>query len=461
MQELIAPTNIKFFDSEWNSHSGHTKRGLVELLAAITGIEKEVLVGERDLGELCVAQKMSWAAGRKSTRIEDESYCLLGIFNLHMPLLYGEEEGAFQRLQEEIIRSTADLSILAWTIPRSQLGWESEKFSHPYISSSVNPDEPQLCGMLAKSPNDFSGCGQYQRTHEGGLREFSISNIGLRTRIRLQGITHTENSYSLSLPLHCSIQGVRLGLRLKQVSRLDYLRQDPWQLHSYGDYDRAIFSPSERFLLTHIPKHYFWSGYGLSSVPHTMEILRKHVAQIQPAIQVPQGSLKSKLLLRHPWPTDRYDHEDNLFFVSRDKEHDFGIIDVSFEVTRYEQCAVKATLVTIGWSEGPGRAAQFSLVDHNKWASTLTSIRNRPSEEDYTSGRLADLLKRSHIPRANFVQRQIEGTSLMAVLSIKPERHEREPPYKGVHYNLKISASIMPVGQGPVFEHLTWSSFPD
>lgn len=89
------------------------------LLSYITNIDPLVLYGERDLAEVCVAQKMSWAAGRTSIRVEDNSYCLLGIFDLHMPLLYGEEEKAFQRLQEEIIRSTADLSILAWTLPRS------------------------------------------------------------------------------------------------------------------------------------------------------------------------------------------------------------------------------------------------------------------------------------------------------------------------------------------------------
>lgn len=119
LQELIAPAHIKFFDAAWNTAPDRTKSGLVALLSYITNIDPLVLYGERDLAEVCVAQKMSWAAGRTSIRVEDNSYCLLGIFDLHMPLLYGEEEKAFQRLQEEIIRSTADLSILAWTLPRS------------------------------------------------------------------------------------------------------------------------------------------------------------------------------------------------------------------------------------------------------------------------------------------------------------------------------------------------------
>ena len=59
---------------------------------------------------------MSWAATRKTTRIEDTAYSLLGIFDINMPLLYREEHKAFHRLQEEIIWSTPDLSLLAWTV---------------------------------------------------------------------------------------------------------------------------------------------------------------------------------------------------------------------------------------------------------------------------------------------------------------------------------------------------------
>jgi hypothetical protein len=50
------------------------------------------------------------------------AYSLLGIFNINMPLLYGEEERAFTRLQEEIIRTSLDLSIFAWRLPSVSMG---------------------------------------------------------------------------------------------------------------------------------------------------------------------------------------------------------------------------------------------------------------------------------------------------------------------------------------------------
>ncbi|KAF4629228.1 hypothetical protein G7Y89_g8916 [Cudoniella acicularis] len=57
---------------------------------------------------------MSWESRRVTTRIEDQTYFLLGLFGVHMPPLYGEGENAFMRLQLEIINKTDDDSILAW-----------------------------------------------------------------------------------------------------------------------------------------------------------------------------------------------------------------------------------------------------------------------------------------------------------------------------------------------------------
>ncbi|KAK3685281.1 hypothetical protein B0T22DRAFT_346422, partial [Podospora appendiculata] len=61
-----------------------------------------------------VAQKMSWASRRLTKRIEDGAYSLLGIFGVHMPLLYGEGRRAFFRLQLEIMGVCDDQSIFAF-----------------------------------------------------------------------------------------------------------------------------------------------------------------------------------------------------------------------------------------------------------------------------------------------------------------------------------------------------------
>ena len=61
-----------------------------------------------------LAAKMSWASGRTTTRIEDIAYSLMGLFEVNMPLLYGEGRNAFTRLQHEIVKITDDESIFAW-----------------------------------------------------------------------------------------------------------------------------------------------------------------------------------------------------------------------------------------------------------------------------------------------------------------------------------------------------------
>ncbi|KUJ11110.1 HET-domain-containing protein, partial [Mollisia scopiformis] len=111
LQELLAPKNLIFFSSTWRRIG--TKEELYGPLATITGIEPEILQGE-DLQAVSVATRMSWAAKRETTRTEDMAYCLLGIFDINMPLLYGEGKRAFFRLQEEILKANSDQSIFAW-----------------------------------------------------------------------------------------------------------------------------------------------------------------------------------------------------------------------------------------------------------------------------------------------------------------------------------------------------------
>ncbi|KAK2043744.1 HET-domain-containing protein [Colletotrichum somersetense] len=112
LQELIAPDHVEFYDQEWNDIG--TKLSLGDLIHKATGIRRDMLSGHLPLALASVAERMSWASTRKTSRLEDMAYCLLGIFDIHMPLLYGEGSRAFNRLQQEILRMTEDLSILLW-----------------------------------------------------------------------------------------------------------------------------------------------------------------------------------------------------------------------------------------------------------------------------------------------------------------------------------------------------------
>ncbi|EJF59955.1 HET-domain-containing protein, partial [Dichomitus squalens LYAD-421 SS1] len=112
LQELIAPHRVIFLSKDWDTIG--TKHTLVDVVEEMTGIPCEVLSHMKPLDEFSVAQRLSWASRRQTTRAEDQAYSLLGIFDINMPPLYGEGDRAFRRLQEEIVRRFPDQSLFAW-----------------------------------------------------------------------------------------------------------------------------------------------------------------------------------------------------------------------------------------------------------------------------------------------------------------------------------------------------------
>jgi hypothetical protein len=98
LQELIAPNYVEFFSKEMNCLGDKTS--LEKMLHQTTGIPIEVF-RTRSLVDYGVEQRLSWAAKRQTTREEDMAYCLIGILNTHLPLLYGEgKENAMNRLRK-------------------------------------------------------------------------------------------------------------------------------------------------------------------------------------------------------------------------------------------------------------------------------------------------------------------------------------------------------------------------
>ena len=111
LQELIAPKRLKFYNMYWK-FIGTRKRYKAAITEAY-GIDEYALDGG-DLSRLTVARRMAWLSSRETTRVEDMAYCMLGIFDVNMPLLYGEGSKAFVRLQEEILKLTDDQTIFSW-----------------------------------------------------------------------------------------------------------------------------------------------------------------------------------------------------------------------------------------------------------------------------------------------------------------------------------------------------------
>ncbi|KAL7819939.1 HET domain-containing protein [Trichoderma gracile] len=202
LQELIAPSKLRFYSKDWKSIG--TRTSLKGIIAKVSCIPEEMLEADTDnqrgrLDECSVAEKMSWAANRTTTRPEDLAYCLMGIFDINMPLLYGEGQvKAFKRLQEEIIRSTDDDSVYAWNYSK-----EKSKKQH-------------FWGLLADEPSAFA------RRHGDGLAikrarhltrrsnsDTTVSNRGLTVELALTPLPEDDSGTIFIALLDCDMHRER------------------------------------------------------------------------------------------------------------------------------------------------------------------------------------------------------------------------------------------------------------
>ena len=110
LQELLAPKHVVFYDQDWIEVG--SRSFLEQKISEATGISSVYMGSPRSAS---VATKMFWAPNRQTSRAEDMAYSLLGLFDINMPLIYGEGMNAFFRLQSEIIRTFSDESIYAWS----------------------------------------------------------------------------------------------------------------------------------------------------------------------------------------------------------------------------------------------------------------------------------------------------------------------------------------------------------
>lgn len=134
LQELLAPKRIKFYNKDWHPFtdlvSDKANNMVLSALSAVTGIPRDAVVADNSRGirGRGIWEIMSWASMRKTTRIEDAAYCLFGLFDVNLPITYGEGEKAFPRLVEAIMAQCSTWDVFAWA------GQASSR--HPVLPSS-------------------------------------------------------------------------------------------------------------------------------------------------------------------------------------------------------------------------------------------------------------------------------------------------------------------------------------
>lgn len=261
LQELIAPNDTMLFLSR-NWRPIGTRGKLANIISEITNIDVELLsrpsppllTGQRaealDFSKWSIATRMSWAANRQTTRAEDRAYSLSGLFDVTMPVMYGEGgENAFRRLQLEIIQNSPDQSILAWGSrirlrplpsesqwgPASPLGgYNVEEYSHAR-------------NLLASRPSDFLESSDIQTDSVDPLwqalrlevpteRHFYRTNHGIRIPLPLLPTARSEVFFAALACREDSCGFLWIAIALKKVNGSD---------HTYMRCGHADFSHEE------------------------------------------------------------------------------------------------------------------------------------------------------------------------------------------------------------------------
>ncbi|KAL8739835.1 MAG: hypothetical protein Q9184_008558, partial [Pyrenodesmia sp. 2 TL-2023] len=197
LQELLAPYNLEFYDKEW--HYMGDKIDLAARISSAAQIGQQYILDWDCIHRASVATRMSWASRRTTTRLEDEAYCLMGLFEVNMPLLYGEGRKAFLRLQHEIAKTSDDESLFAW-YSLGVLRTESGIFAdHPYDFAYSGEFEPYHISGLDRAPNSITSRGLAMEAYYKPILPSLLDPVWghLPPRVEMQ------RQYAL-LPLHCA-----------------------------------------------------------------------------------------------------------------------------------------------------------------------------------------------------------------------------------------------------------------
>lgn len=395
LQELIANPYVEFFDAEWNHRGSKTQLALQ--LSSITKIDLGLMQGTAQLSSFCVSQKMSWAAQRETTRVEDMAYCLLGIFDVNMPLLYGEEQKAFQRLQEEIIRTTPDSSIFAWTKP---------------LDTQPDTPNPTYCGLLAKAPCDFCdpnafGIGKINRD-EFDIGEFSLSNVGLKSQAPILTVPTASGRsfYILPLcPISMDLVGISnlVGIRLRKRGSDTFIRADPWSLrtgsirHTTGI---SISGQKDRYYLTKVPEQYHIYRHLAGE-----DFIRK---QRPYSIQLCRSDNEAFVFdLKAHWPVSRFDQE-NFTFFSKDAHHDCCMMNLGINHAEYGR--FDFVFCALDWSSDKMEYVQCTLIECDSNLRMLGEMHQQIERSDNRAYFVGQLL-RYRVRKSNSVILKKIGSS--------------------------------------------------
>ncbi|KAL7947586.1 heterokaryon incompatibility domain-containing protein [Trichoderma barbatum] len=300
LQELLAPRDIAFFSAKWAPIGRKMK--LSRILEQIIGIPHDILTGNARLDQISVADRMNWVSKRQATREEDIAYFLMGIFDVNMPMVYGEGGKASVRLQEEIPKQTQDESLFAWR------------------SSEESTSEAPYRGLVASSPEEFAS--------DVTITPFSASMTSASTllgngRISLSCALYKDLIFGLKCFQGTDVSSV-VGIRVTSIESNYFLRSNPSELvlkpHQYPPgFQGAVFDKiAEIKEPSPVNDIYQREGIRLLLLPHEISMVAvypKKYKEWEKTMKVPIVSSKRLHVLLVLWVEQQIGGRSYTYYV--------------------------------------------------------------------------------------------------------------------------------------------------
>jgi hypothetical protein len=319
---------------------------------------------------------------------------LAGIFEVNMPMLYGEGRKAFLRLQEEIIRICPDLSIFAW------------KASSP---QAMDHEGPIVCSVFASAAVDFAESGSFAAVNAHSTNDFFISNQGIKlhTRLAMQDIPK-QQGYRYIFPV-CKIDnGSILGIRLRKCGASQLVREDPWAL---VEHDLSFPSMQSRtmYLLARLPPAHFPKYLLWDIVLHT----RSRILQIV---------LPPEMFVNNVWPWSRWDVTGQVFFVSDNLGLDYaaaklgGVFDVGTR-NKTVDAHFDFMLYGLGWANTSSREPFYTIVPWKPSDGILKDLNDKLEQYDYITSMVEEDLRAYKIQMSSSAQYELADSGYMITVN--------------------------------------------
>ena len=205
----LASKVVRFYTKDWKLYMNRDipnhkeSPEIISEMEEATGVSAQALMALRP-GLDKIREKLYLASTRRTTLVEDVAYSLFGIFSMSLPVVYGEGDQALGRVLAQVLTSSGDTSILAWTgrsgsfnscLPTNIIVFNQLPPSHIPPAITTAEMEKLTTTLRVSSLSSSSVIELYDQLHDLPLPFFVGKRLKLPClRFKLRAVTGARNA---------------------------------------------------------------------------------------------------------------------------------------------------------------------------------------------------------------------------------------------------------------------------